>query len=59
MACSEVPEVIDWSVFLFAKKILLKSAKNLDIFKGKSVRKGAWYNQFVEKLLTSSLQVAG
>lgn len=44
---------------LFAKEsILLQSLPNTWHVKGSSVRKGAQYNQFVEKLLISSLQTS-
>lgn len=52
MACSEVPEVRDWPVFLFVKEsILLKSLPKPCHVQGRSVRTGAQFNGFLEKLL--------
>lgn len=60
LACSEVPEVRDWPVFLFVKEnILLKSLPKPCHVQGRSVGAGAQFNRFVENLLISSLQSSG
>lgn len=60
LACSEVPQVRDWPMFLFVKNnILLKSLPKPCHVQGRSVRTGTQVNGFLGRLLISSLQSSG